>query len=313
MIEVLNVGPSGDAIVSLAVGGNYLENWEKNCSETWISYCLRHNLGLYIQEESLDKQTATKKTQWQKILLVGELSRKFPSVKNFCYLDTDIVINPWSSNVFELINPKSVNLVSQIKNLPYQLDKVLRRIAFNRNRYFDSRYPLDSALFMTPEEIFKHHGLPTHDDYACTGLIGGSVLELTAPFEKIYEKYSSNVYSITNNGDEPILNSEFQDNFPITWLPYNFQAIWLYEIAAKYPFLYEQAYQSPGLIRKCAESILNSNNFLHFAGSWGESKMIEVGDFFNNSDLDDFNEYLQTPVTGAPVGVIRPGMLNDKD
>jgi hypothetical protein len=313
MIEVLKPGVSGDAIISLAVGGDYYDNWEEYCSETWINYCVRNELGLYIQEENLDNGATTKKLQWQKLLVVAELKRKFPTVKNFCYLDTDIVINPWSSNVFQLIDPKKVNLVSQIKNLPYDLDRVLRRIAFSRNRYFDSRYPLDSALFMSPQDIFKHHRLPTHDDYACTGLIGGNVNELSGSFEKIYEKYAHDVYSITNNGDEPILNSEFQDNFSINWLPYRYQAIWLYEIAAKYPFLYQKEFQSPDLIRKCSESILQTNNFLHFAGSWGESKMIEVGEFFKNSDFGDFNDYLLTPVTGRPVGVIRPGLLNEKE
>ena len=313
MIEILKAEKSGNAIVTLAVGANYLQNWQNFCSETWIKYCLKHDLGLYIQDESLDLHKNQKKTQWQKILLLGELSRNFPHVENFCYLDTDIVINPHSSNVFDLIMPDCVNLVSQRKNLPFELEGVLRRIAFNRNRYFDSRYPLDSALFMSAEQIYEHHGLPQHDDYACTGLIAGNVRLLATAFEEIYQKYSADVYSITNNGDEPILNSEFQDNFKVNWLPYNFQALWLYEIAAKYPFLYEKEFQIPHVIRRCAETILLTNNFLHFAGSWGESKMIEVGEFFKNSDLEDFLEYLDFPVTGIPVGVIRPGMFNEKN
>jgi hypothetical protein len=312
MIEILSSGSSGNAIVTLAVGAEYLQDWENYCSDTWKRYCAKHDLGLYIQEESLDLQITRKKPQWQKILLPGELLRSFPSVKNFCYLDSDIVINPWSSNVFDLIKPECVNLVSQRKNLPLELDGALRRIAFNRNRYFDSRYPLDSALFMSPEKIYEHHGLHPHDDYACTGLIAGNVDYLASNFEKIYEKYAADVYSITNNGDEPILNSEFQDNFKVNWLPYSYQALWLYEIAARYPFLYEKEFQIPGLIRKCAETILLSNNFLHFAGSWGESQMIQVGDFFKSSDLDDYISYLETPVSGAPVGIIRPGMLSNE-
>jgi len=308
MREILKVGPSGNAIISLAIGDGYLANWERNAMPTLKRYCANNNLGLYIQDESLDHAPNRKKFTWQKLLLPEQLKKQFPKVKRFCYLDSDVIANPFRESVFEEIPGGNLGLVSQFKNLPLPLDKVLRTIAYFRNQYYDKEYPLDSALFMTPEQIFGYHGFPVKNDYACMGFILGDVEKHSLEFLDIYHKYDSQVFSITGGGDEPILNYEFQNRDDLKWLPYEYQAIWIFEMAWKYPFLYKSNQSSETLIRECVDASLLGNTFLHFAGSWGESKMIGVGDFLKELDqfYENFFAYQSKPVSGSAVGLIRP-------
>lgn len=307
MIEILSGKSSHKAIVTLAIGDTYETNWRKNAYPSLIEYCKRHNLGLYLQNTSLDTQTLRKKITWQKLLLAQEIKNNFSYINEFCYIDSDVIANKFEESIFSSYDGK-LALVSQFKNLPFNLNLVLRRIAFYRNWYFSSRYPLDSSLFMGVEEIYKYHNLTPQSDYACAGLFMGDVDQHSKPMKEIFESYDSTVYSITDGGDEPILNFEFQSRFAINWLPYKFQALWLYEMAAYFSFLYEPTTESD-MILKCVESSLRNNIFLHFAGSWNESDMISASEKVpgNRKLSEEFNEYCKKPITGIPIGRILPG------
>ena len=95
------------------------------------------------------------------------------------------------------------------------------------------------------------------------------------------------------------------------WLDYRFQAIWAFEMAWKYPFLYETGSRDDlELIRDCIEASLYQNHFLHFAGSWHESQMWKLGGFLESeaaiNALHKYKAYRDTPVTGNPIGMVKP-------
>tara|TARA_B100000953_G_C17670103_1_gene308442 strand:- start:64 stop:480 length:417 start_codon:yes stop_codon:yes gene_type:complete len=123
--------------------------------------------------------------------------------------------------------------------------------------------------------------------------------------EELFFKYTSNVKSIDD--DQTILNYEFQNYGKIKWLNYKFQAMWIYEIAEKYPFLYQDI-NNKEISKKCIRASLKQNYFLHFAGSW-ECHIYKDESIMNDNflaELQDFDDYLQSPVTGEPVGSILP-------
>jgi hypothetical protein len=306
MIEILSGQKTKKAIVTLAIGGSFEDRWRKNSLPLLLEYCKNHNLGLYLQNSSLDFQKVTKKLQWQKLLLANEIKINFSFIKEFCYIDTDVLVNKNAPSVFTSTNGK-LSLVSQFNDLPFELDMILRRIAFYRHNLLSKTYPLDSALFMSIQQIYDYHKLTPQPDYACTGFFAGNIEEHSAAMYDIYHTYPSSVSTLTEGGDEPIINYEFQSKFEINWLPYRFQALWLYEMAAHYTFLYENI-EEFGLIRKCVEASIENNVFLHFAGGWHESKMISIADQLSlkNELKEKFLEYLNTPVTGKPVGRILP-------
>lgn len=304
-------GKSGNVLVTIAIGDSYLSAWKKNALPGWENYCRRHGLGLIaISEELISKENMVwKKATWQKNLIGEVLSKSNLNINSVCYLDSDILISPFAPNIFDNYDSETIGLVSQINGLPQPLHLTLRRLAFLRHTYYDERYPLDSALFMSPEQIFEFHDVPTYHDYACMGLIVFNVENHHKLMRSWFDKYDRNVQSLTGGGDEPHMNFEIQNWGKITWLPYEFQALWTYEIAWKYPFLYECGKGNPTLIQECIEASLYANHFLHFAGSWHESDMWKLGGIFatenKSSILEAYKKYLEEPVTGEPKGQIK--------
>jgi hypothetical protein len=81
-------------------------------------------------------------------------------------------------------------------------------------------------------------------------------------------------------------------------------------MAWKYPFLYQNSGFDNGIIKQCVEASLFTNYFLHFAGSWYESKMWKIDGILQSNEMQNnminFKEYLKSPVTGTPKGRINP-------
>ena len=307
----LKPGKSKNILATIAIGPKFLSNWEKFAKPSWLNYCKEHDLGMVVFDKaySSNDDPFMKKANWQKLLIGKQIQSSSLEVSNICYLDIDIIISPLAPNIFENYDSKKFLLVSQINNLPNDRIYTLRRLAFLRHTHLDSRYELDSALFMSPEAIFRFHSLPEHKDYACTGLFVFNVANHTDLLYSWFIKYDSKIQTITGGGEEPHLNHEFQSTNLVEWLPYKFQALWIYEVAIYYPFLFKKL-DDKCLIRECIESSLYLNYFLHFAGSWNECEMWKVGGFFEEnttkSNLDAFKSYMEMPVKGVPKGMIKP-------
>ncbi|MDC0083065.1 hypothetical protein OAI64_02480 [Schleiferiaceae bacterium] len=298
------------ALVTIAIGEKYRKSWETYSKDNWIQYCKRYNINLYVVVEDLisKEHPKWKKATWQKLLLGNALKVFSPASKLICYIDTDFLISPLAPNVFNsYTDHSSIGLVSQVKNLPYDLNMIKRVISYGRHNYYNQNYPLDSAIFMQPEDIFAYHGFPIFDDYACAGFFVFAVNNHSEMMYKWFFEVETNYDSLTG-GDEPFFNSLVQSWGKIAWLPYKFHALWIYEMAGKYPFLYINQAENSQHVVECIKSSLMQNHFLHFAGSWGESEMIK--DFCRQTNFpffeDGFKQYLNTAVTGSPKGMIRP-------
>ena len=313
MRVLISPGESGRVLATIAVGGDFLRLWEVNAKNSWEEYCHRHALGLVLFDEELVPRgtESWKKVHWQKMLMGDWFLRYEPSITDVCYLDTDILINPHSPNIFQSYDPECIGLTSLRKKLPYPYDLVLRRLAFLRHTHYDEKYPLDSALFMSLEQLYSYHQLPVQSDEACTGLIMFNVKKYAHQMRNWFYKYDSAISSITNGGEQTHLNYEIQSQGRVSWLDYRFQAIWPFEMAWKYPFLYELKNRNDvPLVRSCIEACLYQNYFVHFAGSWHESEMWKVGGFFGEESSlearERYQSYLGVSVSGNSVGMIRP-------
>lgn len=308
MIEIVKKSnTSGNYIVTTAVGDKYLKSWQRFALPLWEKYANNHDLGIIVVSAELIARDSPKwkKIHWQKLLILSELQINFDFVINICLLDTDILINPFAPNIFENYEEDSVALISQRKNLPYPHHDCLKRISFYRNKFYSSEYPLDSAIFISLEDLFQYHDLEPQDDQFCSGVMLFNVKNHAAITKSWFYKYDSDVETITNGGEETHVNFEIQSNCKVLWLDYKFQALWIYEMAWNYPFLYES--QNESTIKKCVEASLLSNYFLHFAGSWHESEMWKIhGIFSDHQFLEEYHQYLISPVTGKPVGMKKP-------
>jgi hypothetical protein len=128
-----------------------------------------------------------------------------------------------------------------------------------------------------------------------------------------FYKYPRDIKTLTDGGEEAVLNYELQNYGELNKLSYEFQALWNYEMAWKYPFLYWNRCKSDdSLIGQCIISSLLTNHFLHFAGSWFESDMWKISEILNEKMIDyfqSFGDYLYKDLTGIPVGMIKPHAL----
>ena len=305
-------GKSGNVLATIAIGEQYLQPFMKYAYHTWEMYCHRHDLGLILFDDDLISRDHPKwkKATWQKYLIGDVVSKSGLPVENICYLDTDILISPLAPNIFDQHRDDKITLVSQWFNLPHERVEILRRIGFLRNRFFSSEYPLDSLLFASLDQLFDYSSLPVQPNYACAGLFAFNVGKFTGSMSEFFLRYDSSIFTPSSGGDELYFNFFAQSNGFDHWISYQYQALWIYEISMNYPFLYESGGADPALMKKCIEASLFSNYFLHFAGSWHESKMWEQVKVFDTTEsLETFNafsDYMKIPVYGKPLGAIKP-------
>ena len=303
---------SKNYLVTIAIGEKYYKDWSKYALPTWVKYCKKNDIGIItIIDNLLSKNDLTyKKPTWQKLLIGKIFIENKLDIENICYLDTDILANPQAPNIFENYNSKNISVVSQRKNLEQPLNETLRKIAFLRHNNYSNEYPLDSSLFMSTEDVYKYHDVEPQNDYFCAGMFVFNLENHGMLMKSWFDKYTKDIDTLTGGGDEPILNYEFLNYGKIKWLDYKFQALWIYEISWKYPFLYNYGKENIDLIKECVEASLTTNYFLHFAGSWYESEMWKIENFFENKKkkkyLEDYYNYLKIPVTGKPVGLKKP-------
>lgn len=311
-----NVGPStSKALVTTAVGGAYFENWQTRSFPSWKSYALAHDIGVIVLQERLGdgEDLVSKNASWDKLLAPELVETLFPQLDQLCLLDTDVIIGPFAPDIFYQHEEGSYGVVSQEKRLPFPISQVRRRIAALRKRYYDPGFPLDSILQASPEHIFENHGLQPHSDYFCAGLI---MLDRSkfSDLASCYRSVSPDETVRSVAWEEPFVNDWVQSREHY-WLPYEFQSIWLFEMAWSYPFLYQHR-ETVGDTREAREAIvatLMNRNFVHFAGSWFESRVWSVMEDRSNfwdKDLEMLlREVLAAELSGNPVGRLVPDDL----
>jgi hypothetical protein len=306
---------SKNALVTIAIGKNYLENWEKNALPTWKLYAQRHKLQIIVVASNLIKESDPfwKKPQWQKLLLPNALTKFRPEVENICYLDTDILINPTAPNIFDQISVGKIGSVSLRKNLPFDREKVYKKLALLRKTYVDNSYPLDSALFISLEHLYEFHGLPIQNDEFCTGVLLFDIASFSEVMKEWFYEYSNSVKSITNNGEQTHLNYHVLNGGYYNQLNYKWQSIWSYEVAWKYPFLFKPEFKDHILVQECMKNLLFENYFLHFASSWSEANAWTTNTINitpeDMSFYEDYSKLINKKNSGVPVGYIVPPVI----
>lgn len=308
-----NVGPSTrKALVTTAVGGAYFENWQTRSFPSWKRYALAHDIGIIVLQERLGvgEDLVSKNASWDKLLAPELVETLFPQLATLCLLDTDVVIGPFAPDVFLQHKEGFYGVVSQERGLPFPIAQVRRRIAALRKRYYDSEFPIDSVLQASPKRIFEEHGLRSHSDYFCAGVI---MLDRSqfSDLASCYRSVSPDATSRSVAWEEPFVNDWVQSRAH-HWLPYEFQSIWLFEMAWSYPFLYEHretVIDARGAREALAATLLN-RHFVHFAGSWFESRVWSVMEdsaiFWDEEFERLLGEVQVAELSGRPVGRFVP-------
>ena len=262
------------AAVSIATEGEYFNKWQQLSAPSWKRWAERHDVALVVFHGRLSEgaEAKAKSPQWDKLLAPKVVQSLYPQIEAVCLLDYDILIGPFAPNVFDFRTPSTYSVVSQEKNLPFPLSDVRKRIAFFRHMFYDNHFPLDSLLLASPQQVFESQGLSPYADYFCAGFI---MLDRTL-FQDLadcHQSVSQQTAKSAIQGEEPFVNHWVQSRAH-SWLPYEFQSIWIFEMAWHYAHLYKHG-KRVAAMQETANSIASllwARHFVHFAGSWHESE-----------------------------------------
>lgn len=310
--KVIKTSKSGNYLVTIAIGTEYEQRFSKNSLESWKKYAEINDLGIIVFYDHIIDQSHPKwkKPTWQKLLIGKTLSESGYRIKYVCYLDTDIIINPFSPNIFDYHKSKKISVVSLRKDLPFSYDKTLKKLALLRRKFIDSKYPLDSALFASLKTLYEYQKLPVQSDEFCAGLLMFDPGDFATEMQQWFNLYDKSVGSITSGGDQTHLNYHILSLNIANFLDYEFQAIWAFEAANYYPFLFVDGFNNKALYNECIQSTLMRVNFLHFAGSWTESSTFSLNkfslDFIYLELFREYQEFLKVEPLGKPIGKILP-------
>jgi hypothetical protein len=276
---------SQNYLVAVAIGSKCISEWKNFALHTWLDYCKRNDVGLLVFHDYLVPKISKvwKSATWQKHLVGSYILKNINNIENVCLLDTDILINPFSPNIFDHLEKNKISVVSHLKNLPYSNSEntIRRKIAFNRRLFYSKKFPLDSALTMNNKQLFNYHGWKDPGNYFCFGVFVFNVKKFSNFLTSTYYKYSVDIKSLTA-GNEPFINYEVQTKCKIKWLDYKFQTYWNYECIEKYPFLYKFKRKLNKTIKDCVEASLQECYFMHFSGSWYDSDHWMIKGIFQN-------------------------------
>ena len=104
---ILKSKKSLNYIATICIGKKYLSEWKKYTLPGWINYCKKNDIGIiYFDKELIsNSHKKWKKPVWQQLLIGKNIIKN--KVKNICYVDTDVIINPFSPNIFKNYDEKN--------------------------------------------------------------------------------------------------------------------------------------------------------------------------------------------------------------
>lgn len=274
------------AIVTLAIGTEYLDMFERFCRTNWTKYALKHGYDIIVHTEPLDNsdRARSRNPAWQKCLILSD-----DRIKNYdqvVWIDADILINPNSPDITDNVPINKIGAVDAYST-PSKLEyyeslKSLYDYYRAQNMEF-----VDSS---TPTAYHAAFGLEGDFDVVVqTGVLVCSPSHHRDLFELVYSKYDDKGGAPWNYEMRP-LSFEILTRGLEFWLSPKFNMPWIYIRQFYYPFLnnpnllerkMERYHPRISLKAKCVTVAYLNNYFLHFAG--GTAVFMKFVDFSRES------------------------------
>lgn len=195
---------SNRVIASLAIGEKYLADFESFCVPFLLRYCKANFLSLVCIVDYIEtNNTYNQKPTWQKYLIPTYLSSCLGADLQICYIDSDILANPYGENIFDKVPLEYFGFTSLFSNLPFDRSFATRQASLLRKNYYDPSYPLNSLYNASPEEIYSLvHSSNLPSDLLCAGLFVCSTKHHADILSNFYYNTPNIVDSPTNGGDQ---------------------------------------------------------------------------------------------------------------
>jgi hypothetical protein len=279
----------------MTVLGDEFQGYFKNIAlPHFKSYCEKHGIGLLIVKDYLDEEKRSVhpysvRPNLQRLLIPEAIQSEFSRYEYICDMDVDCIPSPMARDIFsfpeEGLRGDTIYITRPTPN-EIPREELGRRISLLRKSFYDKTFPLDSLLTGSSEFEKETFGLEFSGPIATIGTCLGSTDLISRCYRTCYEAVGNNF----NGYLQHFTNELFRKEAEINWLPYEFQAIWSYEVAMYYPFLYNEKMKD--LAYECIMASLARVDMLHFAGSWPENSAFKEGPFIDPASLGEYYERL---------------------
>src|SRR5437016_2609859 len=101
------------AIVTLAIGTRYREQWHRVCEVNWTRYAARHGYDVICLEDPLDTSDRARgrSPAWQKCLILGQpFAARYERI---VWVDADILISPTAPAVTDDVPLERIGAVDE--------------------------------------------------------------------------------------------------------------------------------------------------------------------------------------------------------
>jgi len=122
-IEVIRSGNSREkAFITIAVGKNYLNDWNNICRRNWSLYCKKYNIDIILikQPISSNDEKNHRTIHWDKLLI-----KRIPVCNEYefvAWIDADIIINYKNApDLFNSFDHSKIGAVSLMHDFPFDL------------------------------------------------------------------------------------------------------------------------------------------------------------------------------------------------
>jgi hypothetical protein len=248
------------AIVTLAIGTDYAERFERYCRADWSFYAARHGFDLVMITDPLDTSERARRRSpaWQKCLVLGA-----PHVADYdrvVWVDSDICINPAAPSILDGIPPERIGAVDEHSfPSPAARQALLETIVSVAPETGDADKDFWRA-WRDPGAWHAYAALPSGQAHIVqTGVLVLSPKHHRRLLEHVYERYEDRGGKQFNYEMRP-LSHEIQAHSLQQWIDPRFNALvwWL--------FLHQNPGTDANSLARFVEENYRRSYFLHFAG-----------------------------------------------
>lgn len=267
------------ALVTLAVGDRYINDWKQFSEPSWRRYAQRHGYELIVFTESLDTspRAQSRSVAWQKCLILNQ-----PETADFervVWVDADIVINDAAPDIdvpLDHIGAVDMWATPSIEFAQLFVDRA-------RARYTS---PNPATQFRSAAEYYTTYGLPTgHSQVVQTGVLALSVEHHNDLLLAVYENYEEVPGAENHYEMRPLSHEIIASDVGVTWLDWKFNSVLAAHEFAFYPYILDYDESRLGQItdrlipalsrnREVVNAVFDNSWFLHFAGRAKKMKFL---------------------------------------
>jgi hypothetical protein len=270
------------AIVTLAIGDYYRNQWEELCRSNWSEYANKHGYDLFCLDKPLDlsARATARSAAWQKCLILSADFAK--SYEQIVWVDSDILINnscaPCIASFVPLENVGGVNLPSAPGVAEFQ------RAWLRLSQIWRPQKAIQEKV--CARDYYTQWGLPNgFEEIITTSVLVLSPRHHKDLLEHVYYHYEDRGEPSWNYEMRP-LSYEIVKSGAFKVLDCRFSTSWSVQMALHYPFLLtressaysgrEYGEEWDQLLRCCLNIAFHNSYFLHFGPRKAEMKLVEA-------------------------------------